>query len=137
MKAAGYAGAHGQWHVPEREVKLVFRGARAFADQVDVMGRLKGRKVRQDIHVHYYDHRQVLDGDLHLHQGGPCFGASTQGPSSNVRADVRAPTQSQIGQAMRSEDEPGNFLPGPGGKGPAAVPLPRLRTGIGRSKGNR
>jgi hypothetical protein len=140
MKAAGYAGAHGQWHVPERETKLVFRGARAFAEQAEVMARLKGRRSRQDIHVHqhYYDHRQVVDGDLHIHQGGDDFGAPTRGPNiegTEVTAEILPASKLAISPPVRRGDEAWHPLPSSGDQEPCKVPLARLRSGRGRSEG--
>ncbi|MFN9925740.1 MAG: hypothetical protein ACK53I_02240 [Phenylobacterium sp.] len=74
MKAAAYANSSSRWNIPERETRLVFRGARTFAEQTDTMARLKGRKGEQHIHVHYEDRRQIVDGDVHVHRGVRDFG---------------------------------------------------------------
>jgi hypothetical protein len=136
MKAAAYANSTSRRGVPEREAKLVFRGARTFAEQTDTMARLKGRKGEQHIHVHYEDKRQIVDGDVHVHRGGRDFGAPSpdaKGTGYGKPADALPPPEPQILPPLRSKDPVGDAVPGAEGEGSAQVSPPRLRTGIRRA----
>lgn len=122
MKSAAYANMQGRWHVPERETKLVFRGARTFAEQTDTMARLKGRKGEQHIHVHYEDRRQIVDGDVHVHRGGRGFGAPTPGANDagyGKPGDSLPSPEPQILAPLRSQDPGGLTVSGTESEGPA------------------
>ncbi len=136
MKAAAYANASGRWHVPEREARLVFRGARTFAEQTDTMARLKGRKGEQHIHVHYEDKRQILDGDVHVHRGARVSG--TPSPDANDTgygkpSDALPPPEPHGLPQMRSEDPGGHTVPRTEGEGSAKMSNARLRKGFRRA----
>lgn len=136
MKAAAYANSTSRWGVPEREARLVFRGARTFAEQTDTMARLKGRKGEQHIHVHYEDKRQIVDGDVHVHRGGRDFGAPS--PDANDTgygnpSDALPPPEPQVLPPLRSEDAGGHTVSGAEGEGATQVSPPRLRKGFRRA----
>ena len=136
MKAAAYANSTSRWGVPDRESRLVFRGARTFAEQTDVMARLKGRKGEQHIHVHYEDKRQIVDGDVHVHRGGRDIGQPTSGANAGgygKPADALPPPEPQILAPLRSQDAPGHAMSGTEGEGATQVSPPRVRTGIRRA----
>jgi hypothetical protein len=136
MKAAGYANSASRSYIPEREARLVFRGARTFAEQTDTMARLKGRKGEQHIHVHYEDRRQIVDGDVHVHRGVRDFGPSTRdanGAGVGKPAHALPPPEPQILTPLRGEDADGHTVPGTEGEGATPVQAPRLRTGIRRT----
>jgi hypothetical protein len=136
MKAAAYANSASRSYIPEREARLVFRGARTFAEQTDTMARLKGRKGEQHIHVHYEDRRQIVDGDVHVHRGArvsrlPTPDANDTGYGKPV--DALPPPEPQILPPLRSEDQGGHAMPGAEGEGPTEMQAPRRRTEIRRA----
>ena len=138
MKAAAYANSTSRWGVPEREAKLVFRGARTFAEQTDTMARLKGRKGEQHIHVHYEDKRQIVDGDVHVHRGGKDFGAPTPdayGPGYGKPEPARRlPAGSHASRAaVRGQDPVRSAMSGTEGKGATPLSLARLWAWIRRA----
>lgn len=138
MKAAAYANtAHGGWALPERETRLVFRGARAFAEQTDVMARLKGRKGEQHIHVHYEDNRQAIAGGVHVYRGPEDFGGPTRDAydASSKPARRLPPGAHASSPPLRGPDAERYALPRPEGEGPAALSLARLWSWIGRATG--
>jgi hypothetical protein len=136
MKSAAYANSASRSYIPEREARLVFRGARTFAEQTDTMARLKGRKGEQHIHVHYEDRRQIVDGDVHVHRGVRDFGQSTRdanGAGVGKPAHALPAAEPQILTPLRGEDTDGDTLPGTEGEGATEVSTPRLRTRLGRA----
>lgn len=139
MRAAAAASTHSRY-VPEREAKLVFRGARTFAEQIDVMARLKGAKPRtQEIHVHqhlhHHDERRIVEGDVHVHRpGGGDFGAPTRDANGGRKsADTNSIGEHPGRPALRSPDADGCAMPGPEGEGPTQVSPSWLRAWVGRA----
>lgn len=137
------AGAVSMKHsgVSEPHAKLLFRGARAFAEQSEVMARLQGRTGKQQIDVHYHDHRRIVEGDVHVHRGGAENGGQAHAPNSAEsaagvqkfeRADLSEVGEHQERAALRGQDPKRRALPGPSREGASPLSAAWLWARIGR-----
>jgi hypothetical protein len=136
MKVATHANGNGPY-VIDREARLFSRLARTFAEQTDVMARLKGRKTHQVIQVNYSDNRQQSYTN-NAYGGSRDFGGQGQGTSKGETlciADGNAPRQPRSRPALPRQDESRGTVPEARCEEPAPLPPSRVRTWLRRAFG--
>ena len=132
MRSLGNLNHSNEIQQQDSNALTVARLTKAFASQMDALGKLRrGGEQRVVVeHVHIHAGAQAIVGAV-THTGGPRALIENQG---QPHATTAIPTVASDGQAMWSQNPDRQALPISSGEGPQALPNARRGTRIGSTK---
>ena len=133
MRSLGNLNRSNEIQQQDSNALTVARLTKAFASQVDALGKLRrGGEQRVVVeHVHVHAGAQAIVGAV-THTGGPRALIENQGQPHAT--NIAAPIVASDGQEMRSQNTERETVPVSGGKGTQALPNARRRTRIRSTK---
>ena len=131
MRSFGNLNRSSSFQQQDSNALTVARLTKAFASQMDALGKLRrGGEQRVVVeHVHIHAGGQAIVGVTH--PGGPTALIENQG---QPHATTAIPIVASAGQEMRSQNPERETVPVSNGKGPQALPNARRRTRVRGTK---